>query len=96
MRSHESAQFNKADPEMVRVAENLLQLHYHRLITGTDSPLGSIEDDGLSFRKWFETPEGTAVMNDYVLRHTPNQIGNFEDMETLEKLYLEFKNRTIH
>lgn len=101
----------KFDPEVLRLAENFLQLHYAKvqtnnleLITPTDE--GSVEsrrmltqeniESGNGFRNWFNSPEGKTIMRDYVSNHTIEQIGDFVDMEKLEELYLQFKNRTLH
>ncbi len=46
--------------------------------------------------KVFNSPEGKTIMQDYVSKHTINQIGEFADMEKLEELYMQFKNRTLH
>ncbi len=107
----EDSKKEKVDPEVVYLAENLLQLHHAKTLTENSEPMtptdeGSEEsrkilthkniESGDGFRYWFNSPEGKAIMQDYVSKHTINQIGEFADMEELEELYLQFRNRTLH
>lgn len=107
----ENSKKENVDPEVVYLAENLLQLHHAKILTKNSEHLsptqansdasrdvlaqGSLasRDD---FRAWFNSPEGKTIMQDYVSEHTINQIGEFVDMEKLEELYLQFRNRTLH
>ena len=97
--------------ELLDLAENFLQLHFSELSTGHNgsmSPeIADSEEDreiigdmslesGNGFRDWFNSPEGEAIMIDYVKNHNWDQITNFVDMDKLEALYLEFRDRTIH
>lgn len=107
----ESSKNENVDPEVVLLAENLLQLHHSKVQTHTTERMSPTRADseansrmlaqensmaGDDFRAWFNSPEGKAIMREYVLEHTINQIGEFADMEKLEELYLQFKNRTLH
>lgn len=107
----ESPKKENADPEVVRLAENLLQLHHSKVQTHSTERMSPTKADseanrriltqensmaGDGFRDWFNSPEGKAIMREYVLEHTINQIGEFADMEKLEELYTQFKKRTLH
>ena len=110
MRFEDSKKEN-VDPEVVYLAENLLQLHYAKTLRKNSEHLSPTQADsetsrdalaqgslasGDDFRAWFNSPEGKTIMQDYVSKHTVNQIGEFADMEKLEELYMQFKNRTLH
>lgn len=97
--------------ELLALAENFLQLHFSELSTGHNGSMSpeiadSDEDreiigdmsleSGNGFRDWFNSPEGKAIMIDYVRNHSEKDITQFVDMDRLEKLYLEYKNRTLH
>lgn len=107
----ENTKKENIDPEVVYLAENLLQLHYAKILTqstehmsptqaNSETSRNALAQENLAsgdeFRTWFNSPEGKTIMRDYVSKHTINQIGEFADMEKLEELYLQFRNRTLH
>ena len=112
MHNIESSQENTGvNEELLKLAENFLQLHFSELRTGHNGSMSpevadSDEDreiigemsleSGNGFREWFASPEGRAIMIDYVRNHNEEDITQFVDMDKLEGLYLEYKNRTLH
>lgn len=107
----ENEKNKNVNPELVYLAENLLQAHYAKEMTKSSEQMSPTHADsesnrtllaeetlasGEDFRTWFNSPEGKTIMRDYVSNHTIEQIGHFVDMEKLEELYLQFKNRTLH
>ncbi len=97
--------------ELLFLAENFLQLHFAEAMTehrGSMSPteadsgedreiLGNMSiESGTGFREWLNSPEGKAIMVHYIATHTEDQIIHFVDMEKIEELYIEYKNRTLH
>jgi len=107
----ETSKKESVDLETLRLAENFLQLHHasaqasnSELMSPTDAgsdesrkilTQGNIES-GDGFRVWFNSPEGKTIMREYVSKHSLNEISQFVDMEKLEELYFQFKNRTLH
>lgn len=109
--SQENRNNIEVNKELLDLAENFLQLHFSELSTGHNgsmSPeIADSEEDreiigdmslesGNGFRDWFNSPEGKAIMIDYVTNHTEEDIIKFVDMDKLEALYLEFRDRTLH
>lgn len=83
--------------EKLLLAENMLQKHFLEQGTLCDDDLcASIEDMGEDFRKWFNSTEGKYIMADYVRKHSENEIVHFADMELLERLFEEYRDRTLH
>ncbi|MCR4285777.1 MAG: hypothetical protein NUW00_02685 [Candidatus Kaiserbacteria bacterium] len=107
----ENEKNKSVDSEKLRLAESFVQLNHANILTKNPERLSPTQADsesnrtllteetqasGEDFRTWFNSPDGKAIMRDYVSNHTIEQIGHFADMEKLEELYLQYRNRTLH